>query len=303
MNFTAWAAVRGNDEFAGFAMQPLPVIDNKSILTPTCGFLSAGFTHTVNAYSGCAFASSLCGIYCYAKQNGRITKGRPWGFYGAKQHVARLYAVDYDRIKRPRRGDPKPLRIYMSSSTDPYLPQERRAEITRSLLLSMLERSPDDLVIQTRSTLVGRDLELIQELSTKTNVWLCVTVETDLEALQGFPRHATSPAKRLAMLQRFRVAGVKTQATISPLLPLGDALAFADRLNDAADRVVIDHYLLGDGSPGGLRTKRTHFPEMLCAAGCEEWTRLEKFWEVVELLRTALGENRVLVSKDGFNSV
>ncbi len=56
----------------------LPIVDNKSILTETSGFLSDGFTHTINAYSGCSFAGSLCGGYCYAQHNHWITRGRDW---------------------------------------------------------------------------------------------------------------------------------------------------------------------------------------------------------------------------------
>src|SRR5262245_24374478 len=99
----------------------LPIIENKTILTPTSGFLAPGYTHTINAYQGCAFAGALCGTFCYAQHNHWITKGRPWALYGAKRHLRDAYRSEYDQIKR-RRGGPRPLRIYMSSSTDPYLP-------------------------------------------------------------------------------------------------------------------------------------------------------------------------------------
>ena len=114
----------------GRKMNQLPIIENRTILTPTSGFLDSGFTHTLNAYSGCAHANSLCGLYCYAQHNHWITKGRTWKLYGAKKNIVDAYRRDYDRIKRPRRGKPKPLRIYMSSSTDPYVPQEKAARKT-----------------------------------------------------------------------------------------------------------------------------------------------------------------------------
>ena len=73
----------------------------------------------------------LCGLYCYAQHNRWITKGRPWGLYGAKGRVVEAYRRGHDRIRRPRRGEPGPLRIYMSSSTDPYIPQEKSLRLTR----------------------------------------------------------------------------------------------------------------------------------------------------------------------------
>src|SRR5437763_1227415 len=112
----------------------LPLIPNKTILTPTGGFLDSGFTHTINLYQGCAFAKSLCGEYCYAQHNHWITKGRPWGLYGVKADILDAYRRDYDRIKRPRRGEPGPLIIFMCSSTELYPGQEARLRIVPKLL-------------------------------------------------------------------------------------------------------------------------------------------------------------------------
>lgn len=279
-----------------------PWLEQRSILTPTGGFLKAGYTHTLNPYSGCSFAGGLCGVFCYAQHNGWVTKGRPWGLYGAKREGAALYARDFDRLKRPARGAPRPLRIYMSSSTDPYLPQEATLGVTRGVLEAMLERTPDVLVVQTRSPLVTRDLELLVALAARCTLWLSVTVETDQDPVPGLPRHATPIARRLEALAAFRRAGVRTQAAVSPVLPIGDLPAFAARLDAACDRVIVDHYLIGDGSRG-LRTRRTPFVDLLVAAGHERWTRLEALEEVRAGLAARLGDDRVLVSCEGFNAV
>jgi DNA repair photolyase len=280
----------------------LTLIDNKTILTATGGFLGDGFTHTANLSQGCAFAGSACGVYCYAQHNSWVTRGRPWGLYGYKKYVRDAYRRDYDAIKRPRRGEPRPLRIYMSSSSDPYAPREVRLRLTQGLLGEMLDRPPDVLVIQTRSPLVARDLSLIHKLSQQCELWVSVTAETDRDRIPGFPNHATPIRKRIAALGAFRAAGVLTQAVVSPLLPLADPEAFARTLGQASDRVVLDHYLLGDGSHG-LRTRRTEFPRMLERAGFGEWNDLAKFWEVKAILDRELGPERVLISADGFNSV
>ena len=276
--------------------------ENRSILTPTGGFLKAGYTHTLNPYLGCSFASSLCGTFCYAQHNQWIVKGRPWGLYAAKRHTRAAYRRDWERLKRPRRGEPKPLRVYMSSSTDPYLPQEKTLELTGGLLDEMLERPPDVLVVQTRSLLLRRDLERIRALAARCELRVSVTVETDLDPVPGFPRHASPPAARLELLEAFRAVGVATQAAVSPLLPLGDLDGFARALERSCERVIVDHVLLGDGS-GGLRTQRTSFQARLEAHGYARWASLEPFEEVVAHLREVLGPERVLVSCEGFNAV
>jgi DNA repair photolyase len=279
----------------------LAVIDNRTILTATGGYLGSGFTHTINPYQGCAFAHSLCGCYCYAQHNSWITKGRPWALYGVKRHTVEAYNREYDALKRPQRGPPKPLRIFLSSSTEPYPPQEHRLRLMQGLLHAMLGRPPDRLVLQTHGTLIARDLDVIIELSQRCPLRVSLTVETDIERLPGFPNHASSLARRLATLQAFRRRGVPTQAAVSPLLPLADPEKFARDLAEVADRVILDHYLIGDGSQG-LRTKHTRFPQMLAAAGFDEWTHLDKLWEVRSLFERALGPDRVLISCDGFNA-
>jgi DNA repair photolyase len=191
----------------------------------------------------------------------------------------------------------------MSSSTDPYLPQEKVLRLTRSLLEEMRERPPDVLVIQSHHTLIERDLDLIANLAAQCTLWVSLTVETDKESLPGFPPHASSPARRLETLETFRARGIPTQAAVSPLLPLADPQAFARRLDAACDRVVIDHYLIGDGSKNGWRTRRTHFAERLDQAGFGEWNSLAKLWEVRDLLASVLGASRVLVGCEGFNAV
>ena len=279
----------------------LPMVENKTILTATGGYLG-GFTHTINASLGCAYAHALCGVYCYAQHSPWIARGRPWDLYGFKQSTAGAYREEYDRIKRPRRGEPKPLRIYMSPSCDPYQPQEGGLKSTRGLLEEMLGRTPDVLVVQTRSPMVVRDLDLLSELSKRCELWVSMTAETDMRHVPGLPPHATPIEKRIEALARFHAAGVPTQGAVSPLLPLADPEGFATVLKGVCDRVVIDDWLIGDGSKGS-RTRRTPFPGLLEAAGLGEWNTLDRFHAVRATFERVLGADRVRVSADGFNSV
>ena len=92
----------------------------------------------------------------------------------------------------------------MSSSTDPYIPQEKSLQLTRTLLEEMVERPPDVLVIQSHHTLIERDIDLIADLSARGEVWVSLTVETDMDRVPGLPPHASPPARRLATLAAFR---------------------------------------------------------------------------------------------------
>jgi DNA repair photolyase len=280
-------------------------IQCRSLVNPTGGFLDA-FTHSLNPYGGCSYGGTLCGMPDYAPEIARVRgERRVWGTYlDVKMNAVEVYAREHDRI----RGGARPsLRIYMSSVTDPYVPQEKRYRITRGLLEAMIDRPPDLLALQTHTPHPLRDLDLLVALSRRAALSVQISVETDREDLGPlFPRHAFTVRSRLEALRRLHAAGLHTVAVVAPLWPLDDAERFARRLEEVSSFVVLDHYLLGDGSPGGSRTARRvvapgqTFPQRLCAAGFEPWTRRETFDAVAGVFRDVLGD-RVGLSKEGFS--
>lgn len=194
----------------------------------------------------------------------------------------------------------------MSSVTDPYSPWELTTRHTRSLLEEMLQRPPDLLVIQSHTPLVVNDLALLQELKARgCELQVNITVETDKEELPpNFPRHLYSPNARIAALNQVRAAGITSVGVVSPLLPLDDVKKFAETLEQACEQIILDHFLIGDGSKHGLRTRRSGFPQMLIEAGFEHWTRLDALWEVEKVFREVFREpGRVRISRFGFNDV
>ncbi len=277
----------------------------KGIVNRTGGFLS-GFTHTINPYHGCAFGKTLCGLPDYAPEIVRsFGETREWGSYlDVKMNAPERYAADHDRIRASARPE---MRIYMSSVTDPYVPQERKYRVTRRILEAMLGRPPDLLALQTHTPDLIQDQELLADLAARTALSVQISVETDREDLgPGFPRHAYSVAERISALERLSARGLATVAVVSPLWPLEDAASFARRLSAAATFVVLDHYLIGDGSKDGARTRQRvaacgrTFPVLLQEAGWGEWNRIEAYENVREIFAGVLGEERLGVSKEGF---
>jgi DNA repair photolyase len=154
-------------------------------------------------------------------------------------------------------GARQKLRIFMSSTTDPYQPLERRYEVTRRCL-EVFARYPDLdlLVIQTRSPLAERDLPLLRQIP---YAWLSLTIETDdqdyLKRLKGGP----SLEKRWELVRTARSYGIGTQITVSPCLPYSGVEQFGQRLlQSGTHRLVIDTVVDGDGADGE-RTARSPF--------------------------------------------
>jgi DNA repair photolyase len=186
----------------------------------------------------------------------------------------------------------------MSSATDPWVPQEREWRITRGLLEAMLEEPPDRLILQTHSHRVLDDLELLPSLAARTELRLHLSIESDRDRLPGLPAPASSVEERFAAAAALRRAGLFVVITVAPLLPIEQPAAFFERIAAVAEACVLDHFIDGDGSEGGARTRRTGLPAAIALVDPEA-LQLAYRDRMVEVARRHL-PGRVGVHVDGF---
>ena len=229
----------------------------RDILTRASGFIGA-YDFTLNPYGGCTFGCA----YCYAAFFNRTAEDRDnWGYWvRVKENAVELLQRRLSRS--PNYLDGKA--IYMSSVTDPYQPIERKAGITRGILEAMAgtDRANDNqprlltpapkprLVIQTRSPDVVRDTDLFRRIeSNGGRVRVNMTVTTDDEDIRRtFEPYCPSNPARLSAVAKLRAAGVDTCVTLTPLLLVSDAPAFADALLETgATRFVIQSFHFARG--------------------------------------------------------
>lgn len=213
----------------------------KSLLTKATGFISA-YDFTLNPYRGCQYACS----YCYAAAfSPNAAMRQDWGNWVIiKENAAELLAKELNRWQR-KHPDRAPS-IYLSSVTDPYQPIESRQRLTRYLLEVMLDHiRPPQLVIQTRSPMIVRDLDLLQRFKT---LRINLSIPTGSERVRrDFEPRSPSICARLNTLKKLHHSinpdkgyVPKLSATLTPLLPTdaGDLTDFFERLQ-WADRIVI----------------------------------------------------------------
>ncbi|MET4559918.1 DNA repair photolyase [Lysinibacillus parviboronicapiens] len=260
----------------------------KTILNKGTGFL-AGYTHSLNPYTGCSFGCS----YCYVRQMPvALFREGQWGHWvDVKQGAATLLAKELRRAKEKGK-----VTIFMSSSTDPYQPIEYQEKVTRSLLEVMAQNPPDFLLVQTRSPLVSRDIDVLQRFKDKVRV--SMTIETDSETMR---RHFTPEAPpiqaRLKTLQKLADAGIATQVAIAPVLPSSEY--FPDKLKPLVNRICIDDYFMGDGS-GGKRTKKLGIDKLYAELGLEDWYGAHAYKEVQQRFLRIFPEDQIYISQAGF---
>ncbi len=242
----------------------------RNILTRTTGYLTTVSSHSVQPYRGCPLGRSLCGVGCYVQHHRHLLKGGSWGgFLEVRENAAESYRANVDRERRWARRARGEFGLFLSSSTEPFPPQERQLGATRGLLQAMLEEPPDRLILQTHSHRVVEYLELYRELDRRCRLRVHLSIETDRERIPGLPPHASPVARRFAAAARLKAAGIRTVITVSPLLPIADPEAFFAAVARAADAVVIDHFVGGDGTADGRRTLATPLPAAMAAVAPE----------------------------------
>lgn len=183
----------------------------------------------------------------------------------------------------------------MSSSTDPYQPVEHKEEITRALLEVMVEEQPDFLMVQTRSPLVTRDMDLLKKLG--KNVLVSMTIETDVEDVRKRFSPAAPPIPaRIAAVKSLYENGVPTQVAIAPALPFSDR--FAQKLKGIVDRVCVDDFT-GDGS-GGKRSERLNVHEKYEEGEKTLWLKKNVQQLVYEKMCEVFPKEKVVKSPEGF---
>jgi len=270
-----------------------------NLLTRTTGFLRTVSSHSAQPYRGCTLGRSLCGVGCYVQHNHYLTRGRPWGeFLEVRENAAGAYRSTVERERRWARRARGEFGVFLSSSTEPFLPQEFRFRVTRSLLEAMRDDPPDTLILQTHSHRVAEYLDLYPELARRCRFRVHLSIETDRERIPGLPPPASSVEKRFLAAEALKAAGIRTVITVSPLLPIEDPERFFARVARAADAVVIDHFIQGDGSQLGARTLRTPLPGAMAALSPASVT-LAYREEMTAIARRHL-PGRVGINIDGF---
>ncbi len=233
------------------------------------------------------------------RHNIYITRGREWGsFVEARTNAAEVYLQQYERElawARRRRGR---FGIFMSSSTEPFQPAERKYRVTRGVLEAMVDRPPDFLIVQTHCPQVCDYLDLYPKLAERTELRFHISIESDRDQIEGLPRPASTVARRMEAAGKLRAAGLRTVVTVSPLLPIAEPARFFERLAEVADAVVIDHFIGGDGSASGARTMRTPLPGAMAAVDAGS-VSLEYREKMVEIARRQF-PGRVGVNIEGF---
>lgn len=182
----------------------------KSVLNRVCGM---GFAWSVNPYRGCAHGCP----FCYARRTHWFLDED-----GVRGWSTRIFVkVNAPQVLRAELARPSWKRelVAVGTATDPYQPAEARYRITRGILEVLAEfRTPASLV--TRSPLVLRDLDVLQDLARRAGLTVCISLVTlDPELARQIEPTVALPRHRLRTVQQLSEAGIRTGVLLAPVLP------------------------------------------------------------------------------------
>lgn len=233
------------------------------------------FDRSINPYRGCEHGCS----YCYARpthSNMGLSPGLDFETkLFAKPNAAELLRAE---LLNPKY---KPATIALGANTDPYQPIERRYRITRQIL-EVLAEFDHPVGIVTKSSLVLRDLDILQPMAEKGLVKVAISVTTlDGKLARAMEPRASTPTKRLQALEILSKAGVPTATMVAPIIPA---------LNDHEIEAVLGAVSVTGASEAGYALLR--LPLELKAI-FREWLLSEmpdRATHVISLLRSMHGD-------------
>ena len=210
-------------------------IRSRSILNKSVSKRQLRHTWSINPFRGCEFGCK----YCFARytheflQPAPITTPpigtldipqQPWAL--AFEHEIYLKENAAWLLEQELRHIDRSETIVIGTATDPYQPIERRVGITRSLLEVFAKQEGYHLGIITKSSLITRDIDLLQQIAARNTLVLHITITTtDAELARKLEPRAPRPDLRFAALRKLRSAGLTAGVLCCPLLPgINDAI-------------------------------------------------------------------------------
>jgi DNA repair photolyase len=223
----------------------------KSLLNP-----SKLAVYCINPYVGCQHACS----YCYANPITRMFSrhSEPWGeFVDVKVNAPEVLRKE---IRGRERGQ-----VFISSLTDAYQPLEKKYDLTRKLLGILLENQ-FPVCIQTKSSLVTRDIDLLKKFNEKEVGFTIMTLDESVR--KNFEPFSSSIKERLDALKLLKENRINTYIFAGPLLPYLSDKSLEELIGKASelkvDYIWFDKLNLKPGVWDNMeRILQKHYPHLL----------------------------------------
>lgn len=166
---------------------------------------------TVNPYEGCEFACT----HCHARLERK--EFADWRTFETRVKV-KTNAVEAF-LQDLRAEDFERRQVVLGTFSEPWQQAEENFRVTRALLEAMTRVEGVDLRINTRSSLIARDSDILRQIGRKGRVTVVFSIPSMDERINRLmePR-APSAFRRLAAMEALARAGISVGLNVSPVL-------------------------------------------------------------------------------------
>ncbi len=170
-----------------------------------------GISYNMNLYRGCSHGCIYCDTRSECYCVGDISR------ISIKSNALELL---HQELKSRKRGT-----IGTGSMNDPYMEVEKEEEIVRAAL-KVIAAHKYPVHIITKSNLVMRDADIIQEISSVYAAVSLTITTADNQMAKRIEPNAPSTTKRFEAMKELSKKGIYTGVTLMPLLPyINDSVA------------------------------------------------------------------------------
>lgn len=242
--------------------------------------------YCINPYVGCRHGCK----YCYADS---ITKRfsqhkEPWGeFVDVKINAPEVLR---DEIRKKKKG-----KVFISSLSDAYQPLEKKYQLTRRCL-EILLRYQFPIVIQTKSELVTRDVDLLKKFKEREVGFTITTLDDKVRKI--FEPHSSSVQEKLDAIKILKQNGIEVYVFFGSILPYLSDRNLEEYFQTVADlgvkEILVDKLNLKPGIWGSLSAVlEKNYPDLV-----EKWREVlfskTDYWEKLrERIEKICGEKKL----------
>jgi len=158
-----------------------------------------------NLYKGCGHGC----VYCYAPDAIRMDRADFYANPSVRSNVLRELEKDCIRLEGK---ETRP--ILLSFSSDPYQPLDEELKITREAIKFLKKHGLNVVILTKGGKRAERDFNL---LDSRDFVGASLTF-TNADDSKNWEPHAALPEERIAMLRNAKEAGLKTWASLEPVI-------------------------------------------------------------------------------------
>lgn len=165
-----------------------------------------GTNYTMNIYRGCCHGC----IYCDSRSE--IYNIQSFDKVRAKENAISM-------LNKELKGKKKKGIIGTGAMSDPYNPFEAEYEFTREAL-KLMDKYNFGVAIATKSDLIARDLDILQDIKSHSPVIAKITVTTaDDELCKKIEPNVSVSSKRFEAINKLSSKGIFAGVLLMPVLP------------------------------------------------------------------------------------